>query len=127
VPQRNDAMCQQETHAPQQIRRGRLVSWRVDYLWFVRGNTILNSVKSPGSVSTSMLPPCCFTMMSWLIDRAKTGAFARGLGCEKRIEYLLFDLVRDTSSVIANSDFDSFAVIFRGGDQHGFKGLSRYQ
>jgi hypothetical protein len=27
----------------------------------VRGNTILNSVNSPGSVSTSMLPPCCLT------------------------------------------------------------------
>jgi len=45
------------------------VNWKAYYLWLVRGNTILNSVKSPGSVSTSMLPPCCFTMMSWLIDR----------------------------------------------------------
>jgi hypothetical protein len=40
-----------------------------DYLWPVRGNTILNSVNNPGSVATSMLPPCCFTMMSWLIDK----------------------------------------------------------
>ena len=40
-----------------------------DYLWLVRGNTILNSVNSPGSVSTSMRPPCCFTTMSWLIER----------------------------------------------------------
>ena len=29
----------------------------------------MNSVYCPGSVSTSILPPCCFTMMSWLIDR----------------------------------------------------------
>ena len=41
----------------------------LDYLWLVRGNTILNSVKNPGAVSTSMLPPCCLTMMSWLIER----------------------------------------------------------
>ena len=34
-----------------------------------RGNTIRNSVNTPGSVSTSMLPPCCLTMMSWHIDR----------------------------------------------------------
>src|ERR1039458_2032751 len=49
---------------------------------------------------------------------AKPGTFARGLGCKKRIEYLLFDLIRDTSTVIANADFDSLAVIFRGDDQH---------
>ena len=29
-----------------------------------RGNTILNSVNSPGCVSTSMEPACCLTMMS---------------------------------------------------------------
>src|SRR5436309_697836 len=34
----------------------------------VRGKTIVNSVNRPGSVATSMVPPCCLTMMSWLID-----------------------------------------------------------
>ncbi len=29
-----------------------------------RGRTILNSVNSPGCVSTSIYPPCCLTMMS---------------------------------------------------------------
>ena len=29
-----------------------------------RGRTILNSVKLPGCVSTSIDPPCCLTMMS---------------------------------------------------------------
>ena len=29
-----------------------------------RGRTILNSVNSPGCVSTSIEPPCCLTMMS---------------------------------------------------------------
>src|SRR5262245_17933875 len=33
-----------------------------------RGNVMMNSVKEPGSVTTSIIPPCCFTMMSWLID-----------------------------------------------------------
>src|SRR6266481_3674334 len=35
----------------------------------VRGSVIMNSVNTPGIVSTSILPPCCFTTMSWLIDR----------------------------------------------------------
>ena len=34
-----------------------------------RGRTIFISVNSPGCVSTSIEPPCCFTMMSWLIER----------------------------------------------------------
>jgi hypothetical protein len=34
-----------------------------------RGNVILISVNSPGVVSTSIDPPCCLTMMSWLMDR----------------------------------------------------------
>src|ERR1700722_280470 len=42
---------------------------QMDYPLLFRGNTTLNSVKRPGSVSTSILPPCCFTIMSWLIDR----------------------------------------------------------
>src|SRR5450759_5044557 len=36
-----------------------------------RGRTILNSVNSPGCVSTSIDPPCCLTMMSWLMDRPR--------------------------------------------------------
>ena len=35
----------------------------------LRGRTILNSVNLPGSVSTAIVPECCFTMMSWLMER----------------------------------------------------------
>src|SRR5262245_56714909 len=35
----------------------------------VRGRIILNSVKQPTSVSTSIVPACCLTTMSWLSDR----------------------------------------------------------
>src|ERR1700679_2957657 len=34
-----------------------------------RGSTILNSVNLPGSVSTAIEPACCFTTMSWLMER----------------------------------------------------------
>src|SRR5258705_8558743 len=72
--------CQQETHAMQQILMLLVCEMGLaDYLWLVRGNTILNSVKSPGSVSTSMLPPCCFTIMSWLIDRPSPVPSPEGL------------------------------------------------
>src|SRR4051795_1021221 len=43
--------------------------WRTNGPRLMRGNTILNSVNSPGLVSTSIVPPCCLTMMSWLIER----------------------------------------------------------
>ncbi len=33
-----------------------------------RGSVMMNSVNTPGFVSTSILPPCCLTMMSWLIE-----------------------------------------------------------
>ena len=33
-----------------------------------RGSVMMNSVNCPGAVSTAMLPPCCLTTMSWLMD-----------------------------------------------------------
>src|SRR5258708_1628021 len=45
----------------------------------VRGKTIVNSVNCPGSVSTSIVPPCCFTMMSWLIERPRPVPSPAGL------------------------------------------------
>ena len=44
-----------------------------------RGRTILNSVNSPGSVSTSIVPACCFTMMSWLSERPRPVPSPAGL------------------------------------------------
>src|SRR5262245_40786586 len=35
----------------------------------LRGRVMRNAVYSPGVVSTSIDPPCCLTIMSWLIDR----------------------------------------------------------
>src|SRR3954451_9103230 len=35
----------------------------------LRRSVMMNSVKISGSVATSILPPCCFTTMSWLIDK----------------------------------------------------------
>src|SRR5215470_12685325 len=35
----------------------------------LRGRVMRNTVNSPGFVSTSIDPPCCLTMMSWLMER----------------------------------------------------------
>src|SRR3954447_24057845 len=53
------------------------------YFSDVRGSTIVNSVNSPGALSTLMLPPCCFTMMSWLIDRPSPVPSPGGLVVKK--------------------------------------------
>src|ERR1700752_2390828 len=34
-----------------------------------RGSVMMNSVNAPSSVITRIVPPCCFTMMSWLMER----------------------------------------------------------
>ena len=36
-----------------------------------RGKITLISVNSPSCVSTSIEPPCCFTIMSWLMERPR--------------------------------------------------------
>jgi len=49
-----------------------------DKLLFL-GRTIVNSVNCPGSVVTSILPPCCFTMMSCVIERPRPVPSPAGL------------------------------------------------
>ena len=78
----------------------------------LRGRTILNSVNLPGSVSTAIVPACCFTMMSWLMERPEPGALASRLGGEERIEHLVLHLGRNAGAVVANPDFDAVAEVF---------------
>src|ERR1700677_1603987 len=68
---------------------------------------MVNSVNCPGSVSTSILPPCCFTMMSWLIE----------LGCKERVEHLFLYFTRDSGAVVADADFHAVAKIFGRGTE----------
>src|SRR6266478_5610934 len=56
----------------------------------VRGSVIMNSVKTPGLVSTSILPPCCFTTMSWLIDRPSPVPSPAGLVVKKGLNIFSF-------------------------------------
>src|SRR5271169_455859 len=44
-----------------------------------RGNVTMNSVNTPGSVSTSKVPPCCLTTMSKLSDRPRPVPSPAGL------------------------------------------------
>src|SRR5260221_395947 len=56
----------------------------------VRGSVIMNSVNTPGLVSTSILPPCCFTTMSWLIDRPRPVPSPAGLVVKKGLNIFSF-------------------------------------
>src|SRR5262249_34738985 len=56
----------------------------------VRGSVMMNSVKTPGSVSTSILPPCCFTTMSWLIDSPSPVPSPAGLVVKKGLNIFSF-------------------------------------
>src|SRR5579863_3877107 len=48
-----------------------------------RGSVMMNSVNTPGSVSTSIVPPCCFTTMSWLMERPSPVPSPAGLVVKK--------------------------------------------
>jgi hypothetical protein len=56
---------------------GQSMKWEWQIIFARSRQYDLELSESPGSVSTSMVPPCCFTMMSWLME-AKPGAFAGG-------------------------------------------------
>src|SRR5262249_23941036 len=56
----------------------------------LRGNVIMNSVKTPGSVSTSILPPCCSTTMSWLIESPSPVPSPAGLVVKKGLNIFSF-------------------------------------
>src|SRR5262249_57287168 len=56
----------------------------------LRGSVIMNSVHEPGSVATSILPPCCFTTMSWLIERPSPVPSPVGFVVKKGLNILSF-------------------------------------
>ena len=82
-----------------------------------RGRIILISVNWPGYVSTSIDPPCCLTMMSWLMDRPRPSAFSGRLRREERIEHLLLHLGRNAGAVVADPDFHAVPEVLGRGSQ----------
>src|SRR5262249_28675171 len=56
----------------------------------VRGSVMTNSVNEPGSVATSIVPPCCFTTMSWLIDSPSPVPSPAGLVVKKGLNIFSF-------------------------------------
>src|SRR5258705_9862419 len=56
----------------------------------IRGRIILNSVNSPGRVSTSIDPACCLTIMSWLRERPRPVPSPGGLVVKNGLNILSF-------------------------------------
>ena len=71
----------------------------------------LISANSPDFVSTS-IEPAMLLDDDVVTDREpKSRAFSSRFRREERIEHLLFDVGRDSGSVVANPDFDAVAEI----------------
>src|SRR5262249_61758544 len=96
--------------------------------WSARGNLIVNCVKTPRSVSTSIVPACCLTTMSWLSERpspvpspaglvVKNGLKIRSLisgGIPVPLSRMRISTLSPRSLVVAVS-FGSSAAVFDAG------------
>ena len=78
---------------------------------------ILISVNSPGCVSTSIDPPCCLTMMSWLMDRPRPVPSPAGLVVKNGIEDLFLHFRRNAGAIVADPDFDAVAEVLGRGSK----------
>ena len=72
-----------------------------------RGRTMVNWVKAPGSVVTSMRPAMLLDHDVVAERQAEPGAFAGGLGGEERVEHFCLHLVRNSGSIVPNGDLDA--------------------
>src|SRR6516164_7431795 len=59
----------------------------------VRGKVMMNSVKVPCSVAMSIVPPCCLTTISWLIDKPSPVPSPAGLVVKNGLK--IFSLISD--------------------------------
>ena len=89
----------------------------------VRGNVIMNSVNTPGSVSTSICAAMLFHDDVVAHRQAKPGALARRLGGEEGIEHFLLHFQRDTRAVVADPDFHLVAEALCRGAQRRLEAL----
>jgi hypothetical protein len=75
----------------------------------------MNTVNTPGSVSTSIVPPCWLDNDVMSDQEAEPRSFPGRFGGEERIEHLVPDLGGDAGAVVANPDFDRVAKLPGGG------------
>jgi hypothetical protein len=75
-----------------------------------RGKRIVNSVNSPGTLSTAIVPACCWVTMSQAIDSPRPVPSPAGFVVTK-VEQFVPDLGRDPGAVVAHPHFDRRAEI----------------
>ena len=77
-----------------------------------RGSRTVNSVKSPTSLSTVSVPPCCWVMLV-AYRQAKSRTFAGRFGCEEGLEQFIPVFRRNTDTVVAYENAQVARRIFK--------------
>ena len=83
----------------------------------MRGRTILISVNSPGCVSTSIDPPCCLTMTSWLMDRPSPVPSPAGLVVKNGLKIFSFTSGGMPVPLSRIADFHAVPEVLGGGSK----------
>src|ERR1700676_942478 len=110
--------CQERTHAPQQI-------WRCQSkngsrrLPLARPRQYDLELREDSGLRLDIDAAAMLFHDDVVAHRqAKPGTFARGFGRKEWVEYLRFDLFRDTGSIIANTDFNLVSKVLRRSGKH---------
>src|SRR5258708_17214624 len=107
-------LCQQETHALQQICRCEAVKWARGKLRLARARQDDLKFGEKSELRLDIDAAAVLFYDDVVAHRqAKPGTVARGLGREERVEYFVSDLFRDAGSIIPNTNFNLVSEVLR--------------
>src|SRR6202790_4985892 len=111
--------CREETHARQQVGRWSAGELGAPVLPLVRPWQYDLELREDSGLRLDIDAAAMLFHDDVVAHRqAEPGTFARGFGCKERVEYLRFDLFRDTGSIIANTDFNLVSKVLGRSGKH---------